>query len=64
MKVVVLAAGYATRLYPLTENFPKQLLEVNGKSILDYLIEDLMPSLLIFLKNGQQRAITQSPLLF
>lgn len=41
MKVVVLAAGYATRLYPLTENFPKPLLEVNGKSILDYLIEDL-----------------------
>lgn len=41
MKTVVLAAGYATRLYPLTENFPKPLLEVNGKSILDYLIEDL-----------------------
>ena len=41
MKVIVLAAGYATRLYPLTENFPKPLLEVNGKSILDYLIEDL-----------------------
>ena len=41
MKVVVLAAGYATRLYPLTENFPKPLLQVNGKSILDYLIEDL-----------------------
>lgn len=41
MKVLVLAAGYATRLYPLTENFPKPLLEVNGKSILDYLIEDL-----------------------
>lgn len=41
MKTVVLAAGYATRLYPLTENFPKPLLEVNGKTILDYLIEDL-----------------------
>lgn len=41
MKVLVLAAGYATRLCPLTENFPKPLLEVNGKSILDYLIEDL-----------------------
>lgn len=41
MKTVVLAAGYATRLYPLTENFPKPLLEVNGKSILDYLLEDL-----------------------
>lgn len=41
MKTVVLAAGYATRLYPLTENFPKPLLEVNGKSILDYLLEDI-----------------------
>lgn len=34
MKCIVLAAGYATRLYPLTENFPKPLLEVKGKSIL------------------------------
>lgn len=41
MKCIVLAAGYATRLYPLTENFPKPLLEVNGKSILDWLLEDV-----------------------
>lgn len=41
MKCVVLAAGYATRLYPLTENFPKPLLEVNGISILDYLLRDI-----------------------
>jgi len=41
MKNIVLAAGYATRLYPLTLNFPKPLLEVNGKSILDYLLEDI-----------------------
>ena len=41
MKCVVLAAGYATRLYPLTENFPKPLLEVNGMSILDYLLRDI-----------------------
>ncbi|MBP5300351.1 MAG: NTP transferase domain-containing protein, partial [Victivallales bacterium] len=32
---------YATRLYPLTENFPKPLLEVQGKPILDWLIDDL-----------------------
>jgi glucose-1-phosphate thymidylyltransferase len=36
-----LAAGYATRLYPLTENFPKPLLEVAGKPILDWLIDDM-----------------------
>ena len=41
MKCIVLAAGYATRLYPLTENFPKPLLEVKGKSILDWLLEDV-----------------------
>ena len=41
MKCVVLAAGYATRLYPLTENFPKPLLKVQEKTILDWIIEDL-----------------------
>ena len=41
MKCLILAAGYATRLYPLTENFPKPLLEVQGKSILDHLIDDI-----------------------
>jgi len=37
---VVLAAGYATRMYPLTENFPKPLLEVGGETILDRLMKD------------------------
>lgn len=41
MKCVFLAAGYATRLYPLTENFPKPLLDVAGKPILDWLIDDM-----------------------
>ncbi len=41
MKCLILAAGYATRLYPLTENFPKPLLEVGGKTIVDWLIDDL-----------------------
>lgn len=41
MKCLILAAGYATRLYPLTENFPKPLLKVKDKPILDWLIEDL-----------------------
>ena len=44
MKCIILAAGYATRLYPLTENFPKPLLEINGKSIIDWLIDDLEES--------------------
>lgn len=41
MKCIILAAGYATRLYPLTENFPKPLLKVGEKTILDHLIDDL-----------------------
>ena len=41
MKCIILAAGYATRLYPLTENFPKPLLKVGERAILDWLIDDL-----------------------
>ena len=41
MKCLILAAGYATRLYPLTENFPKPLLSVKEKTILDWLIGDI-----------------------
>ena len=41
MKCVILAAGYATRLYPLTENFPKPLLKVGEKTILDWLLDDI-----------------------
>lgn len=41
MKCLILAAGYATRLYPLTENFPKPLLMVGEKTILDWLINDI-----------------------
>lgn len=44
MKCIILAAGYATRLYPLTENMPKPLLEINGKTILDWLIDDIETS--------------------
>ena len=41
MKCLILAAGYATRLYPLTENFPKPLLTVGKKTILDHLVDDI-----------------------
>ena len=41
MKAVVLAAGYATRLYPLTLDRPKALLPVGGKPMLDHLLEQL-----------------------
>ncbi|MBO7548063.1 MAG: NTP transferase domain-containing protein, partial [Bacteroidales bacterium] len=44
MKCLILAAGYATRLYPLTENFPKPLLKVGEKTILDWLADDIAPA--------------------
>ena len=44
MTCVVLAAGYATRMYPLTLNFPKPLLEIGGKRIIDWLLDDMESS--------------------
>ena len=41
MKCLILAAGYATRLYPLTKDTPKPLLEVAGKSILERLLDKI-----------------------
>jgi len=41
MKALILAAGYATRMYPLTRDFPKPLLPVGQKTIMDYLMERL-----------------------
>lgn len=41
MKCLILAAGYATRLYPLTENYPKPLLKIGEKTILDWLLDDI-----------------------
>lgn len=41
MKVIILAAGYATRLYPLTKNIPKPLLPVGDKPILEHIIGGL-----------------------
>ena len=41
MKLIILAAGYATRLYPLTLTQPKPLLEVAGKPILAHVLQHL-----------------------
>jgi glucose-1-phosphate thymidylyltransferase len=43
MKVIILAAGYATRLYPLTLTQPKPLLPVAGKPMVEYVLDNLAP---------------------
>lgn len=43
MKIIILAAGYATRLYPLTITQPKPLLLVAGKPMIDYVLDNLAP---------------------
>jgi glucose-1-phosphate thymidylyltransferase len=41
LKGIILAAGYATRLYPLTINQPKALLPVHGRPIIDYIVDEM-----------------------
>ena len=43
MKVIILAAGYATRLYPLTLTQPKPLLPVAGKPMIEHVLDNLAP---------------------
>jgi glucose-1-phosphate thymidylyltransferase len=43
MKVIILAAGYATRLYPLTLTQPKPLLPVAGQPMVEYVLDNLAP---------------------
>jgi glucose-1-phosphate thymidylyltransferase len=41
MKAIILAAGYATRLRPLTDTVPKPLLPVGGRPILDWVVANI-----------------------
>lgn len=41
MKAIILLAGYATRLYPLTINTPKALLDINGKLVIDFIFDEI-----------------------
>jgi glucose-1-phosphate thymidylyltransferase len=39
MKILILAGGYGTRLYPIVKDTPKALLEVCGKTLIDHVLE-------------------------
>ena len=41
MKALILAAGFGTRLYPLTETIPKALIKINDKPLIEYLLNKL-----------------------
>ncbi len=41
MQAIILAGGYGTRLYPLTINAPKPMIEVWGKPMIEYLIKKI-----------------------
>lgn len=42
MKALILAAGYATRLYPLTKDRPKALLPLAGKAIINFIVDEIV----------------------
>lgn len=44
MKSIILAGGFAKRLWPLTKDIPKALIEIGGKPIIDYIIENIEDS--------------------
>ena len=41
MDAIILAGGFAKRMWPLTKNKPKQLLDLAGKPMLDYVFDSL-----------------------
>ncbi len=41
MKILILAAGYGTRLYPHTKNFPKPLLKIGKRPIINFILEKI-----------------------
>ena len=60
-KVVVLAAGFGTRFYPLTKAQPKEMLPILDKPVIHYVVEELVDSgldkILIIVGKGKESVI-------
>jgi glucose-1-phosphate thymidylyltransferase len=54
MKCLILAGGFATRLYPLTINRAKALLEFNGKPVITHVVERVPPELDILVTTNNK----------
>lgn len=52
MKAIILAGGFATRLWPLTENTAKPLLRVAGKPIISHIVERLPTDISIIVSTN------------
>jgi len=42
MQIIILSGGFGTRLYPLTKNLPKALIQINGKPFIEYQLDYLI----------------------
>lgn len=63
MKVLIMAGGYATRLWPITKNKPKPLLPVGNKTIIEHILEKLANikyPIYVSTNNSLKRALERS----
>jgi len=54
MKCLILAGGFGTRLYPLTINKPKALLEYKGKPLLNHLVSKIPQNMDILISTNKK----------
>jgi len=53
MKCLILASGFGTRLYPLTQNKVKALLEFKGKALINHIVDKILQDIDILVNINQ-----------